>query len=255
MEYDYKVGKERIIEILDNDVEVENKKYVPCENDFTFDNAYKCWITPIFVDIRNSTELFNSSDKKKVTKIVRSFTSEIIEILNAKCILDKPYEDISIEEIGIRGDCVYAVYSTPQQSQIYEVLDRAFYINTLIKMLNELFGKYKLDSIKAGIGVSVAEEIIIKAGRKYSGVNSKVWIGDAVTKASKLSGLGDKGNIQRIVISSCMHHNIINKFKKRNGEEKATSYFTKVIDNKLGTYYHCDIIKTDFNDWINGGMK
>lgn len=255
MEYDYETGKERIVEILENNVEVEEKKYIPCENDFTFDNAYKCWVTSIFVDLRNSTELFNSSDKKKVSKIVRSFTSEIIEILNAKCILDQPYEDISLEEIGIRGDCVYAIYSTPQKAQTYEVLDRAFYINTLIKMLNKLLDKYKLGSIKAGIGVSVAEEVIIKAGRKYSSVNSKVWIGDAVTKASKLSGLGDKGNIQRIVISSCMHHNTIDKFKERNGEKKAKSLFTKVTDDKFGTYYHCDIIKSDFNNWIEEGMK
>lgn len=254
MEYSYEAGKERIIEILNNDVDIEKKTSVPCENDFTFDNAYQCWITSIFVDLRNSTELFNSSDKKKVSKIIRSFTSEIIEILNAKCILDEPYEDISIEEIGIRGDCVYAIYSTPQKAQTYEVLDRAFYINTLIKMLNKLFDKYKLGSIKAGIGISVAEEVIIKAGRKYSGVNSKVWIGDAVTKASKLSGLGDKGDIQRIVISSCMHHNIIDKFKKRNGND-SSNWFTKVDDKKFGTYYHCGITKKGFDNWIDGGMK
>lgn len=31
--------------------------------------------------------------------------------------------------------------------------------------------------------------------------------------------------------------------------------FLEKKDNVLGTYYDCDIIITDFDNWINGGMK
>lgn len=81
MVYDYIEGKKRIKNILDNRLEIIEKTYVPNENDFTFDNAYKVWISAIFVDMRNSTELFTSENKSVVAKIIKAFTSEIIEIL------------------------------------------------------------------------------------------------------------------------------------------------------------------------------
>ena len=49
----------------------------------------------IFVDIRDSSKLFADENKEKVSKIVRAFSSEIIEILR---------DDENLREIGIRGD-------------------------------------------------------------------------------------------------------------------------------------------------------
>lgn len=254
MTYDYKAGRDRIEEILDSNLKIIESKNIPCENDFTFENAYKTWITAIFVDIRNSTTLFTKENKKIASKIIRCFTSEIIEVLNDYELEEDPYGSIEPEEIGIRGDCVYAIYSTPKRSSIQEILNRAFYINTLLNMLNKIFTDNNYININAGIGVSTAEEVIIKAGRKYSGVNSKVWIGDAVTKASKLSSICGKNSIKNIAISSCTHHNIIDDFKIKNGES-SESWFTKVESNNFGTYFHCDITKSKFNKWIKDGMN
>lgn len=124
MDYDYRAGKERIKDILKRNIEIEEKRTVPSENEFTYENAYQCWITSIFVDIRKSTELFNSSNKKNISKIIRSFTSEIIEILN-------DVDNAVIEEIGIRGDCVYAIYSTPTSEMfisLFKFFNHCFYI-------------------------------------------------------------------------------------------------------------------------------
>ncbi len=93
-----------------------------------------------------------------VAKIIKSFSSEVIEIL-----CDSNY----CNEIGIRGDCVYAVYSTPTKNDTYEIADNAFRINTLLKMLNNLFENKKYLKIIAGIRVSTAGELVIKAGRKW----------------------------------------------------------------------------------------
>ena len=35
--------------------------------------------------------------------------------------------DNNLREIGIRGDCVYAIYTTPQESDIFEVVDKQIY--------------------------------------------------------------------------------------------------------------------------------
>ena len=127
--YLYKDGKKRIVEILDNKLQVTEQDKIPGEDDFTFDNAYFGWVTSLFVDIRESSKIFGREDRELVSKVVRSFTSEVIEILR---------DDSNLREIGIRGDCVYSIYTTPYKSGILEVAAKAFYINTLMKMLNKL---------------------------------------------------------------------------------------------------------------------
>ena len=124
--YYYRAGKKRIDEILNARMPIEASAKLPSTDNLTFENAYNSWISALFVDIRNSTELFADDDREQTAKIVRSFTSEIIEILR---------DDPLLREIGIRGDCVYAIYTTPKQTDLYEVHNKAAYVNSFIKML------------------------------------------------------------------------------------------------------------------------
>lgn len=242
--YDYKNGKERIEEILYGELEVIKKDKLPKESEFTFDNAYQSWVTGLFVDIRESTKLFSEEDKNQVSKVIKSFTSEIIEILRL---------DDNLREIGIRGDCVYAIYATPQKDDIYEIADKSFYVNTFMKMLNKLLEKRGYPTVKVGIGISSAEELVVKAGRENVGINNLVWIGNAVTKASKFSGLGNKEGRGSIIFSECSYINFIGRLKKENPD--AESWFAKHYDNELGTFYAANIVKSAFDKWINAGMK
>ena len=93
-DYDYKAGKQRLEEILDNDMEVVEQDKLPNDDDFTFTNGYYSWVSAIFVDMRDSTELCADEDKEKLAKVFRSFSSEIIEILR---------DDDNLREIGMRG--------------------------------------------------------------------------------------------------------------------------------------------------------
>lgn len=241
--YDYKSGKTRVKSILDNKLDVIEQSTVPSDDKFTFDNGYYSWVSAIFVDIRDSSSLFSNEDKEKVSKIIRSFTSEIIEILR---------DDNNLREIGIRGDCVYAVYTTPQIDDIYELADKTFFINTYMKMLNELLENKGFSTIKVGIGMSTAQELVVKAGRKDVGINSKVWIGDAVAKASNLSSLGSKNGLSVLVYSNCSYINFIDKLVKSNSDAK--SWFTQRSDLDNGTYYNASIVKSTFDKWIDDGM-
>lgn len=243
--YDYKAGKVRIKGILNNKLDVIEQSKVPSDSEFTFDNGYYSWVSSIFVDIRKSSQLFADEDKEKVSKIIRSFTSEIIEILR---------KDDNLREIGIRGDCVYAIYTTPTKDNIYELADKTFYINTFMKMLNKLLSEKKYPTISVGIGMSTAEELVVKAGRKDVGINSKVWIGKAVTTASNLSSLGNKNGLNPIVFSSCSYNNFIDELVRRSGE-KAKEWFTQRYSSSYGTYYDASVIKTEFDDWIDEGMN
>ena len=248
--YDYCAGKKRIEEILDNNVDVIKQDRLPKESEFTFDNAYQSWVTGLFVDIRESTLLFSRENKNEVSRLIRAFTSEIIEILRLnKC--GKP--DDNLREIGIRGDCVYAIYTSPQKDDEYEIADKAFYINTFMKMLNALLKKRNYPMICVGVGVSTSQDLVVKAGRDGVGINNLVWIGSAVTKASKFSGLGNKEGRACLVFSSDSYANFIDRLKKENPD--AESWFTKDYDNELGTFYTANIVKSAFDKWIDAGMK
>ena len=244
--YDYRKGKERIESILDGDLKVIECNELPADESFTFSNGYYCWISAIFVDIRNSSNLFANEDKAKVAKIIRSFTSEVIEILR---------KDENLREIGIRGDCVYAIYSTPTKSAIYEVADKTFYINTYMGMLNKLLKDRSLSELKVGIGMSTAQELVVKAGRKDVGINSKVWIGKAVTRASNFSAVGSKNGNSALVYSSCSYINFIDELEKRNSNKNPKSWFTYHSDEGDGAFYTANIVDTAFNNWIAEGMK
>lgn len=246
MAYNYKEGKKRIEEILNNEITIYESGTIPKSEDvFTFSNGYYTWVTAIFVDIRDSSSLFSKKaleDKQSTAKVVRSFTSEIIEILKS---------DDNYREIGIRGDCVYAIYSTPLQYDILKCADLTVEINTYIKMLNKMLGEKNIESISAGIGMASDRELIIKAGRSRSGINSKVWIGNAVTRASNLSSLGDKFGGHRIYFSSLSYDNFIELFEKKNPGGK--EWFHEKYDN-YQKVYSADIICTEFNNWIDEGM-
>jgi len=119
--YDYAQGKQRIINILDSKTKIEESEDIPkSDEEFTYENGIKAWVGALFVDIRDSSELFADENKEKVSKVIRSFTSEVIEILR---------KDENLREIGIRGDCVYAIYTTPSKDDIYELADKTFWIN------------------------------------------------------------------------------------------------------------------------------
>ena len=68
--YDYKMGKERIEEILDNELKVVEQNEVPKDSSFTFSNGYYSWVSAIFIDIRDSSVLFADEDKEKVSKVI-----------------------------------------------------------------------------------------------------------------------------------------------------------------------------------------
>ena len=241
--YDYKQGKKRIEKILDSDLKVLEEK-IPSDEKFTFSNGYYDWVSAIFVDIRKSSEIFSNENKVHVSKMIRSFTSEVIEILrNAE----------NLREIGIRGDCVYAIYNTPNTKDEYEIANIAFYINTLMKMLNIILLSRGLKKINVGVGVATAKELVIKAGREGVGINNKVWIGEAVTKASNLSSLGLKDGNESLIFSLSSYEHFIDSMIK--SDSNAPLWFEKKYSNTYGYYYSANVIKTEFNDWIIEGMR
>ncbi len=245
--YSYKDSKSNIINILKSKTPIEKKKRIPSDNEFTYENGVLTWVSSIFIDIENSSTMFSQKDEK-LARLMRAFTSEVI------CIM----QDLNCyNQIGIRGDCVYSIYDIETQNDLVDVFRIAYQLNTFMNMFNKIIIDFGYNKINAGIGIGCDENLIIKAGRTGTGINDKIWIGKAVVDAANLSSIAGRDGIEPIAMSSCMYNNIINILKKENDgylkwikEHRRNNYYLNEID-----FYHCNIVSTKFNSWIEGGMK
>lgn len=243
MEYDYKEGKQRILDILNSKMEVNRVDNFPSdERDLTYSNGFKTGICSIFVDIRRSSNYFKEKNPTLVGKVIRCFCGEILRILEA----EEKYKDI-----GIRGDCVYAIYPASKIEDLQEVLTKGIWIHTFQKMFQNILSSYSIETFQIGIGIGYGEnDLVIKAGHKGTGINDYIWIGHSVIDACNLSSLGNSNNkFKTIVVSDLFYKGIIKN-------EKYKEYFEKVYSIELNTtVWSCDYIKTKFDNWINQGMK
>ena len=244
--YDYKDGKNRINDILNSKTKIKELDSIPKdESQFTYENGIKSWVGALFVDIRDSSAYFKENKSEHVARIMRAFCSEIISILN---------KNDNYRQIGIRGDCVYAIYSVPLKDDIKNILNDAIMINTFNKMFQKILNNNNLNTFKIGIGLGASKDLIIKAGKKGTGISDNIWIGNAVIDASKLSNQGNKDEFKPIVMDSVFYENI--KDYNANKEHKYSHYFNLKKSVTLNeNVYHGSMIYNDFNDWIDEGMK
>lgn len=243
MSYDYVNGDKQIKEILNNVAEIVDEEKIPKDDSqFTYGNGIKSWVGSIFIDIIDSTKLIKNYDELIVSKILRSFTSECINILN---------QSNNVRQIGVRGDCVYGIYSVPFQRDLDELLTIACYLNTLVKMLNEELSKKRYPNISVGIGIGAGKDLIIKAGKKGTGINDMVWIGDAVVDACNLANKAGRNGKKTIGMSTVVYNNIIDIEKGNHHGADISSWF---IYDYYDNAYYCNLFMTDFDNWINDNL-
>lgn len=235
--FDFEKSRIRIEEILNSKTDIEEVYSISNDEDgFTYENGVRTWIGAMFIDIRNSTDYFKDNNAEKVARVMRAFASEIIEILrqNEKYI-----------QIGIRGDCVYAIYSAPAQQDLQAIMCDACLVNTFHEMFQEILKKKGWPTFEIGIGLGASKDLVIKAGRKGTGINDNIWIGDAVIDASKLSNEGSTSGIEPIVMDCCFYDNIKDFYA--NDTNKYSNFIHRVWSSKLSEHvYCCDMVTRYF---------
>ena len=239
--YDYKKSKETIEKILNSSTKVLEKDSIPAsDSEFTYENGIMAWVGALFVDIVKSRDLFQNASED-TARIMRSFCSEIISILK---------DDDNYREIGIRGDCVYCIYSVSYKKDLVDIFRHAYRINTFMKLLNMMLIKNGYPEIRAGIGLGCSKDLVIKAGQNGSGINDKIWIGEAVVDAAHLSELANRNTTASIAMNKLFYSNVIDALCDENKDYNQwikaypNNYYGKV------DYYHCDIVEIEFDKWI-----
>ena len=69
--YDYKKSKETIESILNSPTKILEKDFVPSsDSEFTYENGITAWVGALFVDIVNSSSIFQSPNED-TARIIR----------------------------------------------------------------------------------------------------------------------------------------------------------------------------------------
>ncbi|MCL2869034.1 MAG: adenylate/guanylate cyclase domain-containing protein [Candidatus Bathyarchaeota archaeon] len=182
--YDLEDSVSRIDEILKaKGCSYEEKDIIPPREKLKFTNGFYVNCSALFVDIRKSSELTASHQKRVLAKLYRAYISEVVAVINGNS---------QCKELNVVGDCVSGIFHTQHRSDVDEVFYTAAQVSSLIDILNYKLKRNKIKGITVGIGIALGRTLMIKAGYEGSGINEVVWMGDAVNEASKLASQGNK---------------------------------------------------------------
>ncbi len=232
--YDYVASARRIDDILDQPAgQFEEVDSLPDRDELTYTNGYYAYCSALFVDVRDSSGLTSHYKRPALAKLYRSFISEMVAVLNS---------DVHVREVNIVGDCVWAVYNTPNMRDIDGVFSLAYTANTLKHLLNHKLKKHGYDTtLKLGIGLDYGRALMIKAGFAGSGINDVIYMGDVVNRAAHLAHKAGRAWADPIWVGETFAQNLNDH---NQGLLKSGSSFD------LGRYRTGSVVHVDMNDWV-----
>ena len=232
--YSYTSSAERIDEILNQPAgQFEEKDNFPDRDSLTYTNGVYGKCTAIFVDIRDSSGLTGEHARPALAKIYRSFISEMVAVLNSSPL---------VREVNIVGDCVWAVYSTPLQSNINDLFNIVCTANTLKRLLNAKFSKKDLTPLRLGIGVDYGRALMIKAGHSGSGIHDVIYMGDVVNRAAHLAHRAGRRHTDPIWVGAWFAANL---------NEHNAKLLTSNHETLLGKVGKGDALISPMYEWID----
>lgn len=217
----------------------EEADSLPSRDRLTYTNGFYGYCSALFVDVRDSSKLPDTYQRKVLARIYRAFISEAVAILNS---------DPSVREVNIVGDCVWAVFNTPSKTDIDDVFSIAARVNMLENVLAFKMKKAGMATpIYFGVGLSYGRALMVKAGYKGSTINDVVYMGDVVNQAAHLAARGGKstnswgGRTPRIHMDGVFHQNL--NEHNRGLTSRVQTYPTDV--------YSSDAVNVEMRDWLN----
>ena len=211
--YDFKKSKETIMSILNSPTKIVKKEKIPAsDGEFTYSNGIKTWVGALFVDIVDSSKLFADANED-TARIMRSFCSEIIAILK---------DDPNYREIGIRGDCVYCIYTAQYQGDLVEIFRHAYRINSFMEMLNELL--YTDAEKTLLLNDLKVHTTVLPVAIRNDELKTCVGFMDSINKARSLrkSGTSQDAKVEKKIMAI---------YAKRNGDPDFSELVYKKTDN------------------------
>ncbi|MFG6491280.1 adenylate/guanylate cyclase domain-containing protein [Microbacterium sp. P03] len=235
--YDWAASFARIEDILDQPPgQFEETDALPDRDRLTFTNGFNAPCSALFVDIRDSSGLTAEYTRPELAKLYRAFISEMVAVLNGHP---------RVREVNIVGDCVWAVYNTPQKTNLREVFSVAARANSLMKMLNKALTARGYEQVRVGMGVDYGRALMIKAGYSGSGLNDVVYMGDVVNRASHLAHEAGRDGRPPVFIGPVFHRNLDDHRKSLTHERTISG---------LGKVFASNPIRSEIEEWMDSNL-
>ena len=186
----------RIMDILDSGASFEDAQEIPGSAALTYQNGFYVECTAIFIDIRGSSQLGEKyAQRRTLGKLYRAYVSECVAILNGnqRC-----------SQVFIQGDCVSAVFDTPDRKAVCDVFTLVASLNSVVNLLNYRLARRGHATIQVGIGIDTGRALMLKAGFSGSGINDVIWMGDVLNRASHLCHAANKDGRKVIQLSTAV---------------------------------------------------
>lgn len=229
--YNFEDSRARIDEILNNsDSDYQDRTGIPNRDQLTYKNGFYVNCSALFVDIRSSSNIYNNHTRPVQAKIFKTYISELIAVMMSHS---------KIHEIYVEGDCVWAIFNTPNSLDMDEVFEISARCSSLVDTLNIKYRKKGYSEITVGMGISYKQSLYIKAGYKGSGINEIVWLGSLVSEAAKLCSYGNSSYSDKETMISSLFHSKLN--------EKNKSFCSYNIQRAC---YHTNIVNTQMHKWV-----
>lgn len=228
--YDYLKSFARLDDIITaSDNSYEETDSIPARSTLTFTNGNYVNCCALFADIRGSSSLPQRYKRPTLSRIYRSYISEVVAVMNGFR---------ACKEIVIAGDCVSGVYDAPLKTDIDLVFSVAYTINSMVKTLNYKLKKRGVDPIKVGIGADYGRALMIKAGYSGSSINDVVWMGDVVSYACALGNWANSSwGDEPIMVGSVFYDNL-------NEDNQALLTYSSTRQ-----CYQGNVIRNDMEEW------
>lgn len=175
--------KEKVKEILDTNLQIEDISYVPelSDNKLTFGNrGLRFEATVLYIDLRDSTKILNNHNKATIAKIHKAYLYTTVKITKS----------LGGEVRSFNGDSVLAFFQGTTKRSLNNAVKAAMKIRYMIASeesgINDMLKKYS--AVDFGIGIDDGKILSVKVG-VGGDTNTKdlIWIGNAVNKSVVIS--------------------------------------------------------------------
>lgn len=212
------------------EIELNNPPTVGQLSDSNKSYSINCAV--LFIDIRKSTDLSDSSQAKSMVKIYRSFMRMAVECVRKNLGVTRQF----------LGDRIMGVFMDDKDENgniITFGVDKAIYCaRTMQTVLDYSLNKHIYNNInkkkiECGIGISYGKVLVTQVGMRGTEQNEEketekdvVWVGKITNYASKYSDLAQGGEI---FISNEVYKNISSELKV----EEIWQFITRSKSNRL----------------------
>lgn len=202
--------------------EVEQVSYTPdiSNEKLTFGNKGLAFeATVLYIDMRGSTAILNTHQKRTVAKIHMAYFHAIIKIAKS----------LGGEVRSFNGDSVLVFFQGTSKSELSNAVKSAMKIKYMLTNSDFGVNKYlaKYSPVNFGIGIDDGKILCTKVGIKGDSNNQDlIWIGNPVNKATVLSDKAKSPN--HIWISNRVYENLLDDLKFGNRDGKNLDMWVEV---------------------------